>query len=132
MSSDHKEDIPTNKDPVQPPKAKQTTLDDFNNNNVVKKMSESKKNAVDNALMKLFVAKVLPMSLLDNSYFKEFVNLLNSKLVVFLSFNLLNINYEYDLTYFLVFEDTTMCCYENNKNLLPRNFCYISNKAIFL
>lgn len=86
MSSDHKEDLSTNKDPVQavqPQKAKQTTLDDFNKSNVVKKMSESKKNAVDNALMKLLIAKVLPMSLVDNRFFKEFVNLLNSKLVAF-------------------------------------------------
>lgn len=43
------------------------------------KISISRQNNIDGALMKLLVGKVLPLSLVDNPLFKEFVNLLDPR-----------------------------------------------------
>lgn len=41
------------------------------------KMTETKQKEIDDALMQLLVGKVLPISLVDSHYFRDFVHLLN-------------------------------------------------------
>jgi hypothetical protein len=43
------------------------------------KMSEQQQHKIDNALYKLIVGKVLPVSLVENDFFREFVHLLDAR-----------------------------------------------------
>lgn len=67
------------------PKLKQKSqprLDSFvKSNKPVGKISPERQSAIDDALNKMIIGKVLPVSIVDNIYFRAFVELLDPRYV---------------------------------------------------
>ena len=97
IDSDHGGEFePKSKSKVQP------CLDNFvKSNKPVGKISAERQLTIDDALNKLIIGKVLPVSIVDNIYFKAYVGLLDPKYITIIyeyvySFFGVNYNYNYD------------------------------------
>ena len=95
IDSDHGGEFePKSKSKVQP------CLDNFvKSNKPVGKISAERQLTIDDALNKLIIGKVLPVSIVDNIYFKAFVGLLDPRYITIIYeyvYSFFGVNYNYN------------------------------------